>query len=508
MSDKYNLGTPTMTVQASSPAQPDVEVAVIGSGFSGLCTAIKLKEAGIASFVILEKEAVFGGTWRVNHYPGAACDVPVHLYSFSFAQSAEWSRRFPHQRELLAYAEGIVRDYGLLPYLRLDHGLESADYDEARGWWRLRTRHGELTARSVVSATGPLSRARAPALPGLERFQGKTFHSAGWDHGYDLRGKRVAVIGTGASAIQFVPEIAPLVAQLDLYQRSAPWVIPRPDRAIGAAERWLLRHFAPLRQLYRGLTYVQHEARYLAFSWPSIMRVAEAESLRHLRRQLPHDAQLRRRLTPGYRAGCKRLLLSNDYYPALGRSNVTLVTDGIAEVRAHSVLAADGSERPVDAIIFGTGFDVEHALGQVRVRGRGGVLLGDLAQGGLEAYKGSTVPGFPNFYMIIGPNTGLGHSSMIYMIEANVRYVVDALLRRRAAGLRALEVRPAACRAYNAQLQRRLAGTVWATGCRSWYLSSSGKNCALWPGFTFQYRRITRRFDPAAYVEEPALSAP
>ena len=507
---KPTLEAMAMTTQT---AGPDVEVAVIGSGFSGLCTAIKLKEAGIADFVILEKEPVFGGTWRVNHYPGAACDVPVFLYSFSFAQSGEWSRKFPLQQELLAYAERIVRDFGLAPYLRLDHGLEAAEYDEAHGWWRLRTRHGELTARNVVSAIGPLSRAAAPTLPGMERFEGKSFHSAHWDHGYDLRGKRVAVVGTGASAVQFVPEIAPLVARLDLYQRTAPWVIPRPDRAIQPRERWLLCHLTPLRSLYRLLTYVQHESHYLAFAgMPQLMQQVEAQALRHMKRQLPGNAEaragLRRKLTPSYRAGCKRLLLSNDYYPALGRPNVEVITDAIAEVRARSVVTRAGVEREVDAIIFGTGFDVQHALGPVQVRGRGGRLLDEAAEGGLEAYKGTAVEGFPNFYLIIGPNTGLGHNSMIYMIEANVRYVVGALKARRAAGLRSLEVKPEASRAYNAELQRRLARTVWATGCKSWYLSSTGKNNTLWPGFTFQYRRITRRFDAGAYLQEGPLSAP
>ncbi len=494
-----------MTTQA---AGPDVEVAVIGSGFSGLCMAIKLREAGIDDFVILEKEPVFGGTWRANHYPGAACDVPVFLYSFSFAQSGEWSRKFPRQQELLAYAERIVRDYDLAPCLRLDHGLEAAEYDEAQGWWRLRTKHGAFTARNVVSAIGPLSRAAAPALPGMERFQGATFHSAHWDHGYALRGKRVAVVGTGASAIQFVPELAPLVAQLDLYQRSAPWVMPRPDRPIGPKERWLLCHFTSLQSLYRLLTYVQLESRYLAFGAMSqLMQQVEAQSLRHMQRQLPGKEALWRKLTPSYRAGCKRLLLSNDYYPALGRPNVELITDAIVEVRAHGVVSRDGKERPVDAIIFGTGFDVEHALGPVQVRGRGGRLLCQAADGGLEAYKGAAVEGFPNFYLIIGPNTGLGHNSMIYMIEANVRYVVGAVKARREAGLRSLEVKPEASLAYNAELQRRLARSVWASGCKSWYLSSSGKNHALWPGFTFEYRRITRRFDAGAYLQEGPLSA-
>ncbi|MFA9218709.1 MAG: flavin-containing monooxygenase [Sphingomonadaceae bacterium] len=492
-----------MTVTHTEANQPDVEVAVIGSGFSGLCMGIKLREAGIHDFVILEKEAVFGGTWRANHYPGAACDVPVHLYSFSFAQNADWSRRFAQQPELLRYTESLLQRYDLGPHLKLDHGLQAATYDEAQGWWRLRTKHGELTARSVVSAIGPLSRASAPQLPGLAQFRGQTVHSSDWDHDYDLRGKRVAVIGTGASAIQFVPVIAAQVAQLDLYQRTPPWVLPRPDRPIGRGERWLLRHVAPLQQLYRGLTYVALEARYLAFArWPMLMRLVEAQARHHLKRQLPHDAALRDRLTPSYTAGCKRLLLSNDYYPALGRPNVALVTAPIAEVRASSVVSADGVERAVDAIIFGTGFDVEHTLGAIPVQGRGGRLLSEAAAGGLEAYKGATLEGFPNFYLIIGPNTGLGHNSMIYMIESAVRYVVGALQLRRREGLRTLEVKPEVCRQFNATVQQRLARTVWASGCKSWYLSSTGRNSTLWPGFTFQYRRLTRHFDRDAYRVE------
>jgi cyclohexanone monooxygenase len=485
--------------------EPDFEVVVIGSGFSGLCMGIKLKQAGIVRFAILEKDAVFGGTWRVNHYPGAACDVPSHLYSFSFAQNAGWSRKFPSQAELLAYTERVAHDFGLLPHIQLDSALQSARFDEAQGWWRLRTLRGEITARSLVLAAGALSRPAPPVLPGLDRFQGKVFHSAQWDHGYSLAGKRVAVIGTGASAIQFVPEIAPQVAQLDLYQRTAPWILPRPDRAITRGERWLLHYFPPLRQIYRGLNYVQYESRYLAFGkFPRLMWVAEAQALRHMRRQIPHDAALRASLTPDYRAGCKRLLMSNDFYPALTRANVALHTGGVAEVRAHGVVDADGCERPADAIIFATGFDVAHALGAAEVRGRGGLLLSEAARGGLEAYKGAAAPGFPNMFMITGPNTGLGHNSMIYMIESNVHYVVAALLAMRKQGWRALEVKADVNAAYNRRLQQRLRGTVWSSGCKSWYLGSGGKNSTLWPGFTFEYRRITRRFDAVNYLQTMA----
>ena len=485
---------------AATGAGPDVEVAIVGSGFSGLCMAIRLKQQGIENFVILEKDAVFGGTWRVNHYPGAACDVPSHLYSFSFAQNADWSRKFPQQSELLRYTENLVRDYDLLPHIRLDTALTGADFEEAAGCWRLRTSKHAFSAKSLVIATGALSRPAIPAIAGLETFQGRMFHSAEWQHDYDLEGKRVAVIGTGASAIQFIPEIVGKVAQLDVYQRTPPWVLPRPDRAISAIEKWLLQRVKPLQWLYRGLTYLQYEMRLVLFAkLPSLAKPAQWLALRHIRKQIPHDAALRKMVTPGYTLGCKRILLMSDYYPALARNNVKVLSGGVTELRAHGVVGSDGVERPVDAIIFGTGFDVPHALGALPVRGRGGKLLSEVAQDGLEAYKGATVAGFPNFFMITGPNTGLGHNSMIYMIESGVNYLIDAIGLIRRQELHSLEVLPQVQADYNRRLQRRLHGTVWDSGCKSWYLTEGGKNNTLWPGFTFEYRRITRHFDAVNY---------
>lgn len=486
---------------ASSDAGPDVEVAIVGSGFSGLCMGIRLRQQGIENFVILEKDAVFGGTWRVNNYPGAACDVPSHLYSFSFAQNAAWSRKFPQQSELLRYTEKLVEDYDLLRYIRLDTALVAADFDEEKGYWLVRTSKGGFSAKSLVIATGALSRPVIPHISGLENFQGRIFHSAQWQHDYDLAGKRVAVIGTGASAIQFVPEIVKKVAQLDLYQRTPPWVLPRPDRAISRFEQRLLHRVKPLQWLYRGLTYVLYEMRLVAFAkLPLLLHLIQPLARRHIRKQIPHDAGLRRKVTPDYALGCKRILLMNDYYPALARSNVAVLTDGIAEVRAHSVVGRNGEERVVDAIIFGTGFDVQHTLGAIEVRGRGGSLLSAAAAHGLEAYKGATLAGFPNYFMITGPNTGLGHNSMIYMIESGVNYVVRAIAMMRQQGLHSLEVKAQVQAEYNRVLQRRLHGTVWDSGCRSWYLTKDGKNNTLWPGFSFEYRQITRRFDAANYL--------
>ena len=479
---------------------PQYEVLVVGSGFGGLCMGVRLKKAGVENFAILEKDATLGGTWRVNDYPGAACDVPSHLYSFSFAQNANWSRKFPSQQELWDYTRGIAQDFDLVRHIRLSTALEGADFDEAGGFWQVHTSQGTLTAKVLVSCIGALGRPAYPDLPGLASFEGTTFHSSRWRHDYDLRGKRVAVIGTGASAIQIVPEIAPQVGQLDLFQRTAPWILPRPDRKITRIEQWLLTHVKPLQWLYRGLTYVQYEARALLFVFkPEWGVVPQHEALRMLRKQVP-DAALRAKLTPNFAIGCKRVLLMSDYYPAVSRPNVQLITDGIREVRKNSIVTNTGEERPVDAIIFGTGFDVEHWMGPVAVRGRGGRdLLQSANGGGLEAYKGCAITGFPNFFMITGPNTGLGHNSMIYMIESGVNYVVDAISQLRTHGWHSVDVKAQVQNDYNADLQRRLQNTVWARGCTSWYLDHNGKNTTLWPGFTFSYRRLTRRFDATNY---------
>ena len=437
--------------------QCNYDVVVVGSGFAGLCMAVRLKRAGIDNFVILERSSDFGGTWWANRYPGCAVDIPSHLYSFSFAQHAGWSRRYARQEELLAYTRRVVQDFGLAPHVRVDTRLDGADYLEADSCWELRTSAGPMTAKCLISATGSLNRPAIPALPGLARFEGPMFHSAQWDHATQLRGKRVAVIGTGASAVQFVPEIVGKVARLDLFQRSAPWILPRPDRAISALEQRLLARSPLLQRVYRLLVYVHHESRALVYVHaPRLLKVAQWMARRHLHAQVS-DPALRARLTPDYALGCKRVLLMNTYYPALAQPHVSVITDAITEVRARSVVTASGEEREVDAIIFGTGFDVEQATLPADIRGRGGKRLFAADK---QAYKGCTVAGFPNFFLITGPNTGLGHNSMIYMIESGVNYVIDALALMRARGLASVEVRQSAQQAYNLDLQRRMKGTI------------------------------------------------
>jgi cation diffusion facilitator CzcD-associated flavoprotein CzcO len=491
-----------MGVQDSFARATHSRVAIIGSGFSGLGMAIQLKKAGDNDFVMFEKEGGVGGTWRVNHYPGCACDVQSHLYSFSFEQNPEWSRMFAPQPEIRAYLERCAEKYQLAPHLRLNSEIISARWDEGRGVWRIKTAAGaEHTAQVLVSGMGGLSVPSYPELPGLETFEGKTFHSQQWDHGYDLSGKRVAVIGTGASAIQFVPQIQPKVAQLDLYQRTPPWIIPKPDRAVTAREKWTFRHFPRIQKAFRGAVYALMESQAIAFTVnPRLMSLGKRLALSNIRRGIK-DPALRRKVTPDYTVGCKRVLISDNYYPALEQPNVDVLTTGIREVRRDSIVTTDGVERKVDAILFGTGFRATDPLPRGVVFGRNGQDLLDAWKDGPQAYKGAAVAGFPNLFFLMGPNTGLGHNSMVYMIESQIAYVMDALRLMDKKKLKAVEVRVERQQKYNEALQEKSRNTVWTTGgCKSWYLHPvSGKNVTLWPGFTWKYRLDTRRFDAGAY---------
>jgi len=476
-----------------------LRVAIVGAGFGGIGMAIQLRHQGLEDFVVFERGSDVGGTWRDNSYPGCACDVPSHLYSFSFAPNPDWSRSFSSQPEIWAYLRDCVDRYGVRPHLRLNHEVTAAAWDDDAGHWVLDTTQGRWTAEVLVAATGPFDTPAIPDLPGLDRFAGEVFHSARWNHAYDLTGRRVAVIGTGASAIQFVPAIAPRVARLDLYQRTPPWVLPRPDRAITALERRIFRAFPPAQRLARLGIYWVREASATAFLRPALMRLGQAVARRHLRRSVP-DPALRAKLTPRYTMGCKRVLLSDDYYPALTRSNVEVITDGIAEVRPEGIVTVDGRLREADAIILGTGFRVTEPPIAHLVRGRDGRTLAQAWSTTMGAYKGITVAGFPNLFLLLGPNTGLGHTSVVLMIESQIRYVLGALRHLERTGVRAVEPKPQAQQRFLATVDRRMADTVWLRGgCHSWYLDSSGRNSTLWPGYTWSYRLRTRRFDPSAY---------
>jgi cation diffusion facilitator CzcD-associated flavoprotein CzcO/pimeloyl-ACP methyl ester carboxylesterase len=479
-----------------------VRVAVIGAGFGGLGTAVRLRREGITDFVVLERADAVGGTWRDNGYPGCACDVPSHLYSFSFAPNPAWPRTFSGQPDIRAYLERVADTFGLRPHIRLGAELEQARWDTAANRWRLRTTTGdELTSDVLVSATGPLSDPELPDIPGLADFPGAVFHTSRWDHGYDVEGKRVVVVGTGASAVQIVPAIQPDVRRLTVVQRTPPWILPRMDRAVAKAEQWLHGAVPATAKARRALLWLIRECQVGAFAkWPRLMRLTEQVARAHLRRAIA-DPRLRAVLTPDYTIGCKRILLSNDYYPALTRPNAEVVASPLREVRGSSVVMADGTEREADAIVFGTGFRVQDMPIGHRVTGADGRTLAEhWKDEGMAALRGTTVDGFPNLLVIIGPNAGLGNNSMILIIESQLNYVIDYLRTLDATGAAALDARPEAVRAWNDGLQRRMARTVWNTGgCDSWYLDADGRNTTIWPGTTAEFRRATSRVDPTEY---------
>ncbi|MFF7748765.1 flavin-containing monooxygenase [Streptomyces sp. NPDC007971] len=488
-----------------------VRVAVIGSGFGGLGAAVRLRREGITDFVVLERAASVGGTWRDNSYPGCACDVPSHLYSFSFAPNPDWPRTFSGQQHIRAYLEHVTDVFGLRPHIRFDSEVKMMTWDAENLRWTIETARGALTADVVVSATGPLSDPRIPEIPGLDSFPGTVFHSARWNHDYDLCGKRVAMVGTGASAIQIVPAVQREAGRLTLFQRTPPWVMPRMDRAISGAERRLHRALPFTTQVRRGVLWGIRELQVQAFTKrPDELGLVERLAKRNMARAVK-DPALRAKLTPDYRIGCKRILLSSEYYPALAQPNVDVVASGLTEVRGSTVVAADGTEAEVDAIIFGTGFHVTDMPIAERVVGAEGITLAQAWKNGMQALRGASAAGFPNWMTIIGPNTGLGNSSMILMIESALNYMADYLRQLDVLGVppgpqgtgggrAALDARPAAVDAWNHAVQERMKRTVWNTGgCTSWYLDASGRNTTIWPGTTTEFRRATRRVDLAEY---------
>ena len=506
MSDRLPWSRQTITTGNVLEAKDvrSVDVAIVGAGFAGLGAAIRLKREGLDDFLVFERADDVGGTWRENTYPGCTCDVPSHLYSFSFAPNPDWSAAFSGQQEIWDYLRRCVERFGLGPHLRLGHTVLDMAWDGAAQRWRIQTSRGELTARVLISATGPLSAPSTPDLPGLDAFQGTAFHSAQWRHDHDLEGRRVAVIGTGASAIQLVPAIAPKVERLTVFQRTPAWVMPRRDRPITAIERAVYRSVPGAQRLARTAIYWGREALAIGFQHPRVNRAAQRIALRHLHRQV-RDPPLRAALTPNYVLGCKRVLLSNDYYPALERDNVDLVVGPVGEVRPHGIVADDGSEHPVDTIIFATGFHVTDMPTMHCIRGRGGRTLAEAWTPTMRAYLGTTVAGFPNLFLLFGPNTGLAHTSVVLMIESQLHQIVAALRYQRRAGLTAIEPTEAAQQRFTERIDAKMAGTVWMTGgCSSWYLDATGRNSALWPSFATAYRLRLRRFEPDHYDAVPA----
>jgi cation diffusion facilitator CzcD-associated flavoprotein CzcO len=477
----------------------DHRIVIVGAGFAGLGTAIRLRQAGIEDFVVLERGADVGGTWRANTYPGCQCDVPSHLYSLSFAPNPDWSRTFSRQPEIWGYLRATAERHGVMEHMRFGCAVTGASWVQERQRWRIETSQGALTAEVVISGMGGLSEPSIPDIPGLESFAGAAFHTAEWDHEQELDGKRVAVIGTGASAIQVVPSIQPRVGELRLFQRTPPWIMPHGDRPISLRERRVYRRFPLAQRAMREGIYWARELFVLPFLHPRVGVVGERIARRHLRRQV-RDPRLRARLAPTYRMGCKRVLISNEYYPALQKENVRLVTEGIREIRPHGIVTEDGVEHEVDAIVFGTGFHVSDAPFAEFVRGRDGRSLAEVWQGTAQAHLGTAVAGFPNLFLLLGPNTALGHTSVVFMIECQIRYVMDCLRAMERRGLRAVEPRAGAQGAFIAEVRRRERGTVWvAGGCASWYLDANGANSTVWPGPTWRYRRRMRRFEAGEY---------
>jgi cation diffusion facilitator CzcD-associated flavoprotein CzcO len=494
--------------RTDSDAVREVRVAIIGSGFAGLGMAIALRNRGERDVVVLERAHDVGGTWRDNHYPGAACDVQSNLYSFSFAPNPHWPRSYSGQPEIQAYLQDVAERFDVRRHVVFGADVTSARWEDAARRWHVRTTAGEFRAQLLVSAAGALADPTYPDIPGLQTFEGTVMHSARWDDTHDLTGEQVAVIGTGASAIQIVPAIQPIVGSVTVYQRTAPWIVPRTDRPTKGWLRRLYQSVPALQKAVRGLLYTSRELLVIGMAKQRrFLAPVEKLARAHLHRQV-RDPKLRTALIPSYTIGCKRILISNDYYPAIAAPNAELVTAGIAEVRPRSIVSRDGVERPADTIVLATGFHVTDLPIAEKIAGRDGSTLADVWRDGMLCNRSSTVAGFPNLFLLVGPNVGVGHTSMVYMIESQVAYVERALDAMDAEGLEVLETTEAAQTAYRDLIARKSEGTVWlAGGCGSWYLDEHGHNTTLWPDFTFRFRRLTSTFDRENYVGVPARTS-
>lgn len=481
----------------------DFSVLISGTGFSGVCVAIQLKKAGFHNFKILEKANEVGGTWRDNTYPGAACDVKSNLYSYSFEPNPNWSREYSPQPEILQYIKHCVKKYNLEQHIIFNWEVKSAKYFEEDGYWEITNQRKEkLTANIAIVGNGPLHIPSLPDIEGIKDFKGEIFHSAQWNHDFDLTNKNVCVIGTGASAIQFVPEIQPKVKNLYLMQRTAPWVLPKPDGEFSATESVLFEKAPFIQKLSREFIYYLNEAQVVGMMYEDrILKLGEIIGKRHINKYVK-DIELRKKLTPNFRLGCKRVLLSNNYYPALAQKNVDVVTEGIQKFTKDSVVTKDGKSRKIDAIILGTGFHVSDSFQYYNVKGKNGIELKDVLGDSPEAYYGTSVHQFPNLFIMLGPNTGLGHNSMIYMIESQTNYILDAIKKMTNQGIKSIDVRKDVQTKFNEEIQKKLVGTIWLSGCKSWYLSEDGKNHTVWPGFTLEFRNRTKHINLDDYIVE------
>lgn len=479
------------------------DVIIIGSGFGGIAAGVNLKQAGIDRFIILERDEEPGGTWWRNSYPGAQVDVQSHLYSLSF-EPYDWTRLFAMQHEILAYTNHVIDKYGLREKTVTRTNVTGLEFDEARAVWQVHTGTGKTyTADFVINASGGLSQPNIPAFPGADKFRGKAMHTAHWDHSFDYRNKRVAVIGSAASAIQVIPAIAPLVKHLTVFQRTPHWILPRPDRALTSIERRTFRQFPALQKAYRDSIYMRLEGRVVAFQYASgLLKLFSQQAVKHIESTIK-DPEIQRKVTPDYVMGCKRILLSSDYYPSLNRANVTLLTreSGVKAINESGLETLDGDQVDVDLIVYATGFHASEDVVVYPVKGRGGLEINQAWESYAHAYLGTTVPGFPNLFLLSGPNTGTGHTSQVYMIECQLEYIMRMLKHRRKHGWKTIEVRRDVEEKYNRRLQEKLKTSVWQTGgCQSWYLTKDGHNTTMYPFFTFLFQRECRDFKPREHL--------
>jgi cation diffusion facilitator CzcD-associated flavoprotein CzcO len=509
MNEAFNIN-PSKTTVRKLGAVKKVEALVVGAGYGGICMAVKLQKAGITDFVIVEKADAIGGTWRDNTYPGCACDVQSHLYSFSFAGNPDWSMRYPGWEEIQRYIHATTDQFNLRKYIQYNAEVNAAEFVQETGRWLISLVNGEkIDAHYFILATGPLHFPFIPDLPGLDNFKGKTMHSAQWDHDYELKGKRVVSIGTGGSAVQYLPEVAPEVDKLTIFQRTPPWVIGRDERAYSNFRKSMFRKFPILRKLHRLRLYLTNEKRVLPILYSRLAKTFQFTALSHLKKQIK-DLELRAKLTPNYTIGCKRVLISNRYYPMFTRDNVDLVTAGIKEIKEHSVVDNDGVEHPADAILFGTGFvtDPRIYMKDFKLTGLAGRSIHDDWKDSAEAYYGVTTAGYPNMFQLVGPNTGLGHNSVVYMIENQAKYIMRCIKSLRQQGAQYMNLRDDVQKQFNDDLQDRLQGTVWTSGCQSWYQQADGRNVVIWPGTTWRYHQELKysAMDVYDWVKCPAES--
>ncbi|RTE85979.1 NAD(P)/FAD-dependent oxidoreductase [Lysobacter sp. N42] len=462
---------------------------------------IQLKEAGRHNFLILEKADKVGGTWRDNTYPGAACDVQSHLYSFSFAPKHDWSRSYAPQQEIFEYIENCVNRFELDPHIQFNAEVAKLEYQEQQCCWHVELTNGTvLESRCVVTATGQLNQPSYPNIEGLNEFQGECFHSARWNHNVDLTGKRVGVIGTGASAIQFVPEIAKQAESVTVFQRSAAWVIPKSDKPFTKWQKWCFKYIPGVDKLYRTIIYWKNEARALAFtSFSGILKFGEQRARKMVSRDVTNP-ELQKALIPDYQIGCNRILLANNWYSTFELPHVNLTTAPIQRITQTGIETTESEPHNLDVLILGTGFKATELLSPMHIVGLNGQTLNEAWQDGAEAFKGISVSGFPNLFMLYGPNTNLSHSSIIFMLESQMHYVLHCLNKLDKHNALAMDVKAETQRRYNEELQGVLKKTVWASGCNSWYLNEKGKNVVNWYGFTFYYRLVTKRVRTQDYI--------